>query len=355
MPVLDEMAVIRIPYVKVYTDRHGRVRRYFRKPGRKAVPLPGVPGSAEFMAAYQAALGEPASVSISRQHRPGSVRALITDYLKSAAFQTLKPSSQHGYRIVLDRFGLAHGHRMVHDMPRAKVAAYIHEIGSRRPGMGNLTRKVLRRLLAHAVRLGYRNDNPITEIDTYRLGTRHTWSDTELAAFEQRWPLGTRERLAYALLLHTAQRCGDVVRMRRADISGGAIAVVQQKTGVALSIPIHPELMAALKAGPRNGLNLIGALNGRPISSQTLTKLMKRAAAAGGLPPECLPHGLRKAQMRRLAESGASTKQIASISGHKTLHEVERYTAAADQRRLSRGAIAKLKPRSRTKRDDGSV
>ena len=33
MPVLDEMAVVRIPYVKAYTDRHGRVRRYFRKPG----------------------------------------------------------------------------------------------------------------------------------------------------------------------------------------------------------------------------------------------------------------------------------------------------------------------------------
>jgi integrase len=303
------MAVIRIPYVKAYTDRHGKVRRYFRKPGCKVVPLPGVPGSTEFMAAYQAALGDKAYPS---GRAPGSVGALITDYLKSAAFQTLKPSSQHGYRIVLDRFGIAHGHRMVHDMPGAKVAAYIHEIGSSRPGMGNLTRKVLRRLLAHAVRLGFRSDNPVTEIDSYKLGTRHTWSDAQLAAFERRWPLGTRERLAYALLLHTAQRCGDVVRMRRADISGDAIAVVQQKTGTALSIPLHPELVTALKAGPRNGLNLIGAYSGRPISSQTLTKLMKRAAAAAGLPPECLPHGLRKAQMRRLAESGASTKQIAS-------------------------------------------
>jgi hypothetical protein len=58
------MAVIRIPYVKVYTDRHGRVRRYFRKPGRKPVALPGVPGSAEFMAEYQAALGEAAHFRI---------------------------------------------------------------------------------------------------------------------------------------------------------------------------------------------------------------------------------------------------------------------------------------------------
>jgi len=47
--------------------------------------------------------------------------------------------------------------------------------------------------------------------------------------------------------------------------------------------------------------------------------------------------------MRRLAEAGASAKQIASISGHKTLREIERYTDAADQKRLSRAAIAKLK------------
>jgi site-specific recombinase XerD len=70
---------------------------------------------------------------------------------------------------------------------------------------------------------------------------------------------------------------------------------------------------------------------------------MRKAVKKAGLSSECLPHGLRKAQMRRLAEGGASAKQIASISGHKTLREIERYTDAADQKRLSRGAIAKLK------------
>ena len=130
--------------------------------------------------------------------------------------------------------------------------------------MANLTRKVLRKLLAHSVRIGYRTDNPVTEIDSYKLGTRHTWTENELAVFERRWPLGTRERLAYALLLYTAQRGGDVVKMRRADISKGAISVVQQKTGTALSIPIHPELAAALKAGPANGLNLDRQLQRTP-------------------------------------------------------------------------------------------
>jgi integrase len=294
------------------------------------------------MRAYQVALGEPTSMSVSRQ-APGTVGALICEYLRSPAFINLKPASQRIYRIVLDRFGTRHGHRMVHDMPRAAVASYVGGLGIETPGMANLTRSVLRKLLAHAVRTSYRPDNPVTEIDRYKGGTHHTWTEAELAAFEARWPLGTRERLAYALLLFTGQRAGDVAKMRRADIFDGAIAVVQEKTGTALSIPIHPDLAAAMKAGPSNGLNLIGAPDGRPIKRPALSFLMKRAAGAAGLPPECVAHGLRKAQMRRLAEGGATTKQIASISGHKTLREIERYTAAADQKRLSRGAMAKLK------------
>jgi integrase len=244
---------------------------------------------------------------------------------------------------VLDRFGAKHGHRLVLDMPRAKVAAYVHEIGATHPGMANLTRSVLRKLLAHAVRVGMRTDNPVTEIDRYKLGTRHTWSDSQLKAFEDKWPLGTRQRLAYALLLYTGQRGGDVVRMRRQDITGGCIAVVQQKTGTALSIPIHPELAAAMKAGPWKGMNLIGDPNGRPIRRPALTAFIRRAAEAAGLPPECTAHGLRKAMTRRLAEHGATAKEISSVSGHKSLVEIERYTAAADQKRLSKAAMNKLR------------
>jgi integrase len=335
------MTVMRLAFVKEYTDRTGKMRRYFRKRGCKPVTLPGAPGSPEFMLAYQMAMGgkpeQPA------RHGPGTVSALIVDYLRSPAFASnLKPASKKSYRIVLDKFGAKHGHRMVADMPRDKVATYIYEIGAERPAMANLTKAVLRKLLAHAVRMGLRNDNPVTEIDSYKLGTHHTWTDAELKAFEARWPLGTRERLAYALLLYTGQRVGDVARMRRQHISGGCIAIVQQKTGTELSIPIHPALAAAMQAGPNNGMSLIGDLNGRPIGADWLSAIVKTAAKAAGLPPACVPHGLRKAMARRLAEGGATSKEIASVSGHKSLKEVERYTNAADQRRLSKAAMNKL-------------
>jgi integrase len=226
----------------------------------------------------------------------------------------------------------------------------IEEIGGGKPGLANIARAVLRLLMQFAVEAELRADNPAAGLKAYRTGTRHSWTDQELQRFEKRWPLGTRERLSFALLLYTGQRAGDIVRMRRSDISEGTIKVVQGKTGTELSIPLHPALIAAIKAMPAKGMTLIGDANGRPIQRATLTHLMKKAALSAGLPPRCVPHGLRKAMMRRLAEHGSSAKEIASISGHRTLKEIERYTAAADQVRLSKAAIAKLKgDKSRTK------
>jgi integrase len=130
--------------------------------------------------------------------------------------------------------------------------------------------------------------------------------------------------------------------MRRQDISDGVINLVQEKTDVALAIPIHAKLYAAMKACPIKGMHLIGDQHGRAMTRPAFTRMMKRAAKEAGLGPECVPHGLRKAMLRRLAEHGASAKEISAVSGHKTLREVERYTAAADQRRLSAAAMKKL-------------
>jgi integrase len=55
-----------------------------------------------------------------------------------------------------------------------------------------------------------------------------------------------------------------------------------------------------------------------------------------------VPHGLRKAACRRLAEAGCSASQIAAVSGHKSLQEVERYVREADQERMARDALARI-------------
>jgi integrase len=289
------------------------------------------------MAAYQAALDT--ALDRPSRHPAGSVGEMIVRYYTSVEFTDgLKPSSKALYRQVLDPIRVVHGHRTAKGLDEMQARKILEKIGKDRPGMANLTRAVMHKVM----KLARVHPNPFAGIPPYRIGTHHTWTEQELTAYEAKWPVGTRQRLAYAALLWTSQRAGDVVRMRRPAPTTTTIDVVQQKTGAEVSIPIHSELWAAIKAGPSNGVFLIGDERGRPISRHSLTRIVKAAAKAAGLPAKCLPHGLRKAAMRRLAEHGATEKEIQGVSGHKTLKEIARYTAAASQKRLAENAMGKL-------------
>jgi integrase len=339
------MAKIKLQYVHEYVDRHGKPRRYFRKRGQKKVSLPGAPGSVEFMAAYQACLADkpaaPAPTTIRQVE--GSFSRLVTEFYAWKGFKKdIKPSSQRAYRSVLTKLVADHGHRGVSMMTQEAVERIINRIGDEKPAMANLTRAVLRKLMRFAVKSKLIASNPVVDIERFKTGEHHTWTDAELRQYERHWRVGTRERLAYALLLYTAQRVGDATTRTRNHIKEGEIYVMQEKTGAELWIPIHPELALALKAYPANGLALIGKANGQPLSRPGLTALMARAIDQAGLPGRCVAHGLRKAAARCLAEAGCTEKQIQAITGHKTSREIERYTKAADQRKLARAAMKKV-------------
>src|SRR5882724_1582867 len=130
--------------------------------------------------------------------------------------------------------------------------------------------------------------------------------------------------------------------MGRQHIRNGALQVRQQKTGASLAIPIHSALKAVLDATPSEHLTFLTTKDGKPFSPAGFTNWFREMCNEAGLPKGTSAHGLRKAACRRLAEAGCSANVIASISGHASLREVERYTKAADQARMARvgmGAI----------------
>src|SRR5262245_48486647 len=82
------MTKIRLRYVQAFTAR-GKPYYYFRKPGCARIKLPGLPGSAEFMDAYQAALAAsapPSTINISERMFPIGTAELawINDNIASA-------------------------------------------------------------------------------------------------------------------------------------------------------------------------------------------------------------------------------------------------------------------------------
>jgi integrase len=170
----------------------------------------------------------------------------------------------------------------------------------------------------------------------------HTWSEDEIAAFEERHPAGSKARLALALGLYTAQRRGDVVRIGRQHIRDGVLTVRQQKTGVTLAIPVHPDLASIIAATPLGHLTLLTTNTGKSYGDNDFTDQFRSWCNAAGLPKRCVFHGLRKAALTRLADAGCTTHELAAISGHKTLSELERYTKAADQARLARAAMERI-------------
>jgi integrase len=142
-------------------------------------------------------------------------------------------------------------------------------------------------------------------------------------------------------LLYTAQRRGDVIRMGRQHVREDVLHVRQEKTGAMLAIPLHGELRAIIEATPGEHLTFLTTKSGKAYGANDFSEQFRSWCNAAGLPQRCSAHGLRKAACRRLAEAGCSANEIAAISGHATLREVERYTRAADQERMARNAMAR--------------
>jgi integrase len=339
------MTHLKLEYVHEYRDRHGKLRRYFRRPGFKRTALPGIPGSDEFMTAYQLALaGQPTRVEIGAgRTKPGTVNAAIVGYYSSVVFRSLAAGTQKLQRSILERFRAEHGDKRIALLPRDFI---IRALGKRPPSVARNWLKTLRALLQFAIAEGF--DDPTQGVKPPRVKTDgfHTWTEEEIEQYEARHSVGTRARLAFALLLYTAQRRSDVIGMGRQHMRNGMIAVRQQKTGTTLQIPVHRKLEEALAGVPEKQMSFLVTERRVPFTFAGFGNWFRECCIEAGLPRRCSAHGLRKAACRRLAEAGCTAHQIAAISGHLSLREVERYTKAANQAELARQAFEKEQRRT---------
>jgi integrase len=212
------------------------------------------------------------------------------------------------------------------------------------PVAANALLKMLRVLMKHAVDTGFREDNPARDVPPVRIKSEgyHSWTEEEIARFEATHPIGSPERLAFALLLHTGQRRGDVIRMGPQHIRDGFLHFKQEKTGAELWIPITPQLQEIIAACPVNQLAFVVSELGKPYTATGFSNRFRKDCDKAGL-PHCTAHGLRKAAARRLAEAGCTEHEIKSITGHASLKEVVRYTKGVNQRRLAMVAMEKVR------------
>jgi integrase len=337
------MSRLQLRYVQAWVDAEGRVHRYFRRAGYPRMRLPGLPGSAEFNSAYEVALAAAKPPVGASRTKPGSLDDALSRYYASSEFRiALKKSTQTQRRSVLEQLRNAHGLHPIRLLPPEFIS---NQLSKLEPAPASNWLKAMRHFMGFCVAHKLCPSNPTYGITVaIKSDGHHTWIEQEIAQFEAAHPIGSKARLALALGLYTAQRRGDVIRMGRQHSSGNPqiLSVKQQKTGKELKIPLHPELQHVLDATPSQHLTFLVTKTGKPYSGNNFSEQFRAWCDDAGLPQCCSFHGLRKAALTRLAQAGCSVHEIAAISGHRTLKEIERYTRDVDQARLAGEAMARM-------------
>jgi len=210
------------------------------------------------------------------------------------------------------------------------------------PEAANALVKALRQVFKWAVEAEHLDTNPAKEVPYIQTGSQgfHSWTIEEVRQYEERHPIGTRARLALALLLYTTQRRSDVVRLGHKMAHDGWLKFTQYKNAtrnpISLEIPILVELQRIIHATTPLGKDTYLVTEfGKPFSVAGFGNRFRKWCDEAGL-PHCSAHGLRKAGSARLAELGASDREIMAITGHQTAKKLTAIPKAHGRKSLRR-------------------
>jgi integrase/recombinase XerD len=329
------MVKIAFKYVVEDVDRHGNARLYFRRKGQQKIRLRGLPGSSEFLDAYRAALSGAAPTPTKLVTIKDSFGWLCKSYYASPTFKALDLSTQAWRRRVLDEICRKHGNNPIARM-EAKHVRMLYDEKSKTPSAAHARLKALHALFRWAIKADLATTDPSKGVEpmAYHSDGHHCWSREEIAVFEDRHPIGSKARLAMALMLYTACRREDVVRLGPQHIRERRLRYRQAKNEhrdpVDIDIPVHQDLTRIIDQTPKQHLTFLVTEYGKPFSVAGFGGKFRDWCDQAGL-KNCSAHGLRKATAAHLAEGGATPHQIMAVTGHKTLKEVERYTRAAQR------------------------
>jgi len=330
------MAQIQLKYTKRDKDRHGNVRWYYVETGKPKVRLnpEGVDiGSPAFFAKYEECLATRPNAK-PRTYSEGTLGHLVTTYIKSQHFRSLAIGTQRQREAVLIDLRERLGHNAAVIPP--KVLRRGRDQRADTPHAANNRLKFISAMYSWAI------DNELADVnparDVKRLSIKgdghHTWTEDQIEVYRSHWKIGTPQRLCFELLFELGQRIGDVQTLGPQHVRNGKITFKQGKTGRRMVLTVTQMLGEAILAYQSEDLRFL------PYKSvKSLGHAFADWCDAAGLPTKCRAHGLRKARATVLANEGKTAHQIAAVTGHKTLSEVQRYTLAAEQERLAEEAM----------------
>lgn len=321
--------------------RHGQTVWYVRIGKGPRIRIRGIYGTPEFMANYDAAISGERQVSAALV-KAASLEWLIERYRDSAAWRGLSMATRRQRENILKQVIATAGNEPFTRITEATVAAG-RDRRADTPFQARHFLDTMRGLFAWAEEAQHVKANPAAKVKypTLKSGEGFPiWTEEDVAAYEARWPLGTRQRVWLAVLLYTGLRRGDAVLLGRQHVRDGIAHIRTQKTNTDVHIPLLPPLIQALRAGPTGDLTFICGASGNPLTKESFGNMFAEACRAAGVNKSA--HGLRKIGATRAANNGATVAQLNAIFGWTGTQMASLYTQAADRARLAREAMDKL-------------
>lgn len=334
------------PFLQRETTRHGKTSWYVRVGDGPRIRIRGEYGSPEFKEAHREAVATLTSGSAPearRKPQTGSLAWLTARYRETDAWSSLSPGTRRQRDNIFKRMLAESGAVPYGEVARKDIQATIDKRRDK-VAAGRHFLETVRGMFEWAVEAGLLSEDPTAGI---RLKRRKSdgfepWTDDDCATYEKRWPLGTRERLAYAVLLETGLRRGDAVNFGRPHVRGAMATVRTEKTGEVVSFTISPALAEAIAAGPCGELTYIAGASGKRMRKESFGNWFREACKEAGV--EKSAHGLRKTGAMRHALDGATEHELMARYGWAEPRTAAIYTRKANRERLALAADAKRRP-----------
>lgn len=347
--MMDLMPRPRPPHLHREVTRHGKVVWYVQIKRGRRVRIRGEYGSDGFNAEYQAAAtanappkkGAPATDSFAW---------LIARYRETAAWMALSSATRRQRENIFLHVLAAAGAEPYRRILAATIRAG-RERRSSTPAQARNFLDAMRGLFRWALEAGLVKVDPTAGIRNppRPKGDGFTpWTEQHVAAYQARWPVGTRQRVWLDILLYTGLRRGDAVRFGRQHVRNGVGSIATEKSGstITVTLPILPVLERTLEAGPCGDLTFIAGERGRPLTKESFGTAFRKACHAAGVPGSA--HGVRKTAATTAANHGATVAQLEAIFGWSGGTMASLYTRSADRQRLALEAMHKLANDDRT-------
>jgi site-specific recombinase XerC len=203
--------------------RHGKTVWYVRVSKGPRIRLRAEFGSAEFGAEYEAAIKGTARPNIKGAPAAGTLAWLVARYRETSVWAGLSLATRRQRENIFAHVLASAGEQPFTKITTATIVAG-RDRRAKTPDQARHFLDTMRGLFRWALAAKLVKSDPTTGVENppRKKGDGFIpWTEEHVAAYERRWPLGTRQRVWLDVLLYTGLRRGDAVRLA-ANTSGRA-------------------------------------------------------------------------------------------------------------------------------------